>query len=395
MVLTGSARRFTCWLVLAFVLWSRLAIGDTTTLGTAGDVGRFSSLVLSANGNPVISYYDLTNRSLKLLRCNSFNCAGRKPYNVATPDATGMVGSYTSIVLDNAGNPVMSYYDSSRGKLKLLHCKDANCKGGGLSSQRTTLGTDNIAGKYASLVLDAVGNPVVSYYDFSNGDLKLLHCNTPNCIGNKFDRVTTPDTLGDVGLYTSLVLDAVGNPVISYYNSSTKELRLIHCDDPYCMGDESGNVAVLDVGAGWYTSLVLDTAGNPVVSYFDFSSSDLKLVHCDDPNCARDESSNIAILDTTGVVGSYTSLVLSHEGNPVISYYDSSNGDLKLLYCDDPNCKGDESGNISVEDSSGDVGLHTSLVLDSTGNPIVSYYDFTNGDLKLLYCTSPTCSLSK
>jgi hypothetical protein len=399
MILIGSVRCFTCWLVFVFVFCSGLATGNSiTTLDIVGDVGRFSSLVLSANGNPVISYYDMSNRSLKLLRCNNFNCVGKKSYNIITPDAAGMVGSYTSLVLDNTGKPVVSYYDSSKGRLKLLHCKSDNCKRAELSSQIPSLPTENIVGKYTSLVLDVKGNPVVSYYDFSSGNLKLLHCNSPSCIGNDFGTITTPDILGDVGLHTSLVLDAIGNPVISYYNSSSRELRLLHCDDLYCMGDESKNIVVLDVGAGWYTSLVLDSAGNPVVSYFDFSNSDLKLVHCDDPHCLGDESSHIATLDTAGIVGSYTSLALDNKGNPVVSYYDSSNGNLKLLYCDDPNCKGDESGNITVLDSSNDVGLHTSLVLDSTGNPVVSYYDFTNGNLKLLYCTSPTsptCSLNK
>lgn len=397
MVLADRVCHSTFWLIFVFVLCSGLVYGNSVTnLAVVGDVGRFSSLVLSANGNPVISYYDMTNRSLKLLRCNNFNCIGRKSYSIATfPSTAGMVGSYTSLVLDKTEKPVVSYYDSLKGRLKLLHCKSENCKGAELSSQVPSLATENIVGTYTSLVLDAMGNPVVSYYDSSSGDLKLLHCNTPDCMGNDFGKVTTPDTLGDVGLHTSLVLDAVGNPVISYYNSSSRELRLLHCDDRYCMGDESKNIVVLDVEAGWYISLVLDSVGNPVVSYFDFSNGDLKLVHCDDPHCKGDRSSSVTTLDTAGIVGSYTSLALDHEGKPVVSYYDSSNGDLKLLHCDDPNCKGDESGNISVPDSLNDVGLHTSLALDSIGNPVVSYYDFTHGNLKLLYCTSPTCSLSK
>lgn len=149
--------------------------------------------------------------------------------------------------------------------------------------------------------------------------------------------ITTPDTVGNVGRFTSLALNAKGKPVVSYYDLANRDLKLLLCDDPYCSGDETGNMTVLDAtgSVGTYSSLVLDGAEKPVVSYFDASNGNLKLLRCDSPDCA---TSNTSIPDALGIVGRYASITLDDVGNPVVSYYDDSNGDLKLLHCDDPKC---------------------------------------------------------
>ena len=49
--------------------------------------------------------------------------------------------------------------------------------------------------------------------------MKVAHCNDADCAGGD-ESIVAVDTAGSVGCYTSLVLDAAGNPVISYYDSS-------------------------------------------------------------------------------------------------------------------------------------------------------------------------------
>ena len=84
----------------------------------------------------------------------------------------------------------------------------------------------------------------------------------------------------------------------------------------------------------------------------------------------------IETVDSVGIVGWESSLALDSSNNPQISYYDSTNYDLKYTH---------KSGNDWVTetvDSAGDVGWKSSLALDSSNNPQISYYDSTNYDLK-------------
>ncbi|MBI3249878.1 MAG: hypothetical protein HYZ50_25565 [Deltaproteobacteria bacterium] len=57
-----------------------------------------------------------------------------------------------------------------------------------------------------------------------------------DCTGND-ESIQTVDSVGGVGLYTSLVLDSNGFPVISYYGDAhitAGDLRVVHCNDPNC-----------------------------------------------------------------------------------------------------------------------------------------------------------------
>ena len=330
---------------------------------TFGPVGKYSSLALDSSGIPVISYFhclltetlQCQDGRLMVMTCDDANCAGIG--SLFLFGSTGVSGAWTSITLDALGYPVVSYIDGAfSGDLKILHCGNATCSTG--NSIVTVQSGDFYR---TSLALDALGYPVVSYIDGSTLDLKLLHCGNANCTSG--NSVTTPDSTNDVGDYSSLQLDSAGYPVISYYDQTSADLKIMHCNDANCAGNDE-SIESPDTG-GSRTSLVLDASGYPVVSYVGGMNGDVMLMHCNDPDCAGgDESIEVA----TPFGASGTSLALSPSGFPVVAYRASFVG-LGITYCGDSDC----STSTATTIDSGGSGS-PSLKLDGLGFPVVSYH---------------------
>ncbi|HHT9106707.1 MAG TPA: hypothetical protein ACFYD7_12675, partial [Candidatus Wujingus californicus] len=110
-------------------------------------------------------------------------------------------------------------------------------------------------------------------------------------------------------------------------------------------------------------------SGSTYISYYDSSNGDLKYATNAYGSWVK------TTLDSTGYVGQYTSIALD-SGSTYISYYDSSNGDLKYA----TNASG--SWKNTTVDSNGNVGQYTSIAIDQSDKVHISYYDFTNGNLK-------------
>ena len=70
-----------------------------------------------------------------------------------------------------------------------------------------------------SLALDSAGNPRISYCDGTNENLKYA------AYDGAAWTITTVDSAGGVGYYTSLALDSAGNPHISYYDDTNGDLK--------------------------------------------------------------------------------------------------------------------------------------------------------------------------
>ena len=296
------------------------------------------------------------------------------------PDSTGDVGQYSSLALDSSGFPVVAYRDASGTDLKVLHCNDASCAAGGDS----ITSPETVDALYIAMVLDSSGFPVVSYLALAAGDLKVMHCNDVNCAGGN-ESLQSPDTGGTVGGFTSITLDASGFPVISYADSTNTAIKVMHCNDANCAGgDEAINTTDNDPGNA--TSITLDASGFPVVSYHDTTNGDLKVMHCNDANCAGGNESIISA-DTAGLVGTNSSIALDSSGRPVIAYYDLTNSLLKVMHCSDANCAG-ANESITTPDAASPL---SRIILDSNGYPVLSLVSST-ATLRVLHCNDVNCA---
>jgi hypothetical protein len=378
-----------------------------TTPDAAGDVGQYAALRV-AGGNPTLTYYDATLHRLVVLRCGNAACtaplgppaptpcpSGRNCLNRLPDFAHADSGRGSALTLDGGGLPVVSYLSASSasatGDLSVLRCLDLACRSGNVVTNPDTSGQ---VGPHTSIALDAADNPVVSYA--VAGNLKVLHCVNSQCGGGTSlaptcspaaNCIAVVDSGGDVGQHNSLRLDSAGRPVVSYYDATNGDLKVLRCGDPNCISGNTITVPDAAGDVGRYTSLALDAANLPVVSYYDATSQRLKVLRCVTVDCSG-AGHSIATPDPSTDVGQYTALTLDGAGNPVVSYYDAVNGDLKLLRCGNWTCT---AGNVlTAADTIGNVGRFTTVAL-SGGNPLIGYYDVSHGDLKVLRCLSASC----
>jgi hypothetical protein len=289
-----------------------------------------------------------------------------------------VVGWMSSIQLSKSETPVITYYDHTNGDLKLTRCFDVFCK----KVFTRAIASEGDVGYAPSLVLTASGFPVITYHDSTNVDLFITTCADELC---EKATTTTIDSEGQVGLYSSVGLTSAGIPVVSYYDQTNGDLKLALCDSIIC---SSPIIRTLDSAGevGWTTSLVLTPDNNPIISYYDHTNGNLKLAICRDPSCL---STIVSTLDTEGNIGRFSSVELTASGYPVVSYNDETNGTLKYLRCTDALCSAPE---ITVLDnSSAFVGAFTSLELKSDGGPAISYYDWSNRVLKFATCKNVAC----
>lgn len=349
------------------------------------------SIVLGADGFPVIAYRNATNSSLKVTKCGDANCYTAT--TTSTVIGAGLVGGgdqSISIAIGADGFPVITYGKATENSLHLVKCANASC-----SATTSDLFIDGVVGGTApnvgtstSIAFTNDGNPKISYYDATNGELRFASCNNPACSSVA---TSTLDGIGarDAGAFNSMTVLPDDSLVISYYDVTNGDLNVAKCKGPTCGGGVATTSPDSTGDVGKYTSVAIATDGMPIISYYDITNLDLKVAKCTDLSCIT--SPTLLTLDSTGDVGQYSSLAIGSDGFPIISYYDLTNTALKTVKCSNSTCSTINSAYKTSLDTD-NVGKYSSLIIGTDGMPVIAYYASADTNVRLFKCNGQNCA---
>jgi hypothetical protein len=359
-----------------------------TTIDAATHAGSHNSMQL-LNGSPVVSYYDEANGALKLAICAS-DCGGANPaWSISTVDADGNVGGFTSLGLRGT-NPVIAYYDFTNRAIKLATCT-AGCSAAGATWIITTVDhagaiptsiyDDGALPSAPSLQLNDAGNPVIAYAD--KGWLKVATCTAACETATPVWAITTVDR-ARVALHVSMQL-AGGRQIIAYYDAVDGSVQLATCTSACAAAmstwtlalvarpdvDPYGDIVENDVTL--YSLALRLRSGKPIVAFYDVNRNNLMLASCarECENASPVWTLAWSLWNVAPNIGiDVIALQVDGAGSVFIAFESSSA--LQLAVCVADCDSGDSAWNVKTLDEDARNGTNASLALDG-GTVVTSY----------------------
>ena len=354
-------------------------IATIEILDSASGSMYWPSLAIAPNGNPGVSYRHPD--GLKFAACTDSTCASA---SLVVLDSGAGGNGGTSLVYNNQGYPLVAYHHLPETGLKVATCTSA------CSHPQVTywidIGLQTSTGGYPAVALKSDGTPFVGHVYASAGDIRLANCLQSDCSwfsnGNNSNGVGTVDYDGNGAV---AVANTVYGPLVVYWQTYYKRLRAAQCTSIGPNGCTAWNFSDLDsdISNNPYPSIALGNNGRPVIAYYDVSSGSLNVVTCSSYNCSpgignsQGSLQTVEVVDSGGNVGTNSSIAIQGSGNPVIAYYDITNGTLKVAACTTASCSGAVIKTIGPADDSGRM----SLAIGNDGTPLVAYID--NNSLKV------------
>jgi hypothetical protein len=275
-------------------------------------LGAFTTrLTLDANNNPHICY------TPGIIKYAHFD--GKKWQTIQIAKDSGEIGYTCSIAIAKDGTPHLTWYQLSGPTPNYLHMRYAVLKDNAWLVR--TLDFDNETGKWNSMVLDAQGNPIISYSAWYNGEMRLARWNGQKWEFSAADSRTRSQGEFNIGEGNSLVLDSEGKPHISFY--SEKALKYAYLDGENWKLQTVDQFTWLGGWAHFRSTIVLDKHARPHICYEDAGL--LKHAYWDGKQW------RIQILARNGLESlRYETMGIDPDDNIYVAFRDPEDNTLKL-----------------------------------------------------------------
>mgnify|MGYP006195066009 CR=1 FL=1 len=261
-------------------------------------------------------------------------------------ESAGTTGVFPDLEFDAVGNPHISYFDGTAGQLKHGFWN-------GTAWRFEVIGPASVE-ESTDLELDARGNAYVAWYDPDARALRLAS----RVDGAPWSTETVTnldDASSPGGPYNALALDAAGHPHIAYHVRVDQTLRYARWDGAAWQQELIADTVM----AGMHLSLAIDQAGHAHISYAE-SFDHLRYAHHDGQEWQIEAVDGDAIAENTAIA-------VDAQNQPQITYYDFRDQQLKHVQRD-----GAQWVTTVLEDDDF-TGTRSSLALDAAGQPHVTY----------------------
>lgn len=345
------------------------------------DVGLTPSIAIGRDGLPAI-VHATSDGSVMFAKCADHICSSTM-FSEIDPSSTDL---YPTLAIGHDGNPVIAYGNGT--ELITVACNDPLCRGD--DELRTAHGAIGGSGGFGAVITLLPNDwPIVVFID-QNDRLKVLSCSDQTCSGGT---TTSPIPGQLVTAVPSVAVSPLGHPVITVGVQATSlrsELLAVSCNDAACDGaDETTRVVHSDPTKeiGLFSAVAIGTDGFPIIAYFvgdpSTTSSSLYMYACDTHDCVPaplTSGPSPLPIPSTERGGSYVSIAIGGDGNPVVAHVHSAYQVMEVIWCTETDCQGDLRRSDEV--GNGSWPIWTSMAIGIDGVPIVAFHDLWEGELR-------------
>lgn len=333
---------------------------DVGGVAISNSVANYVSLALGVDGAPLVAYQDAASGNRTTVQ--RYNSGASRWEVLGKAGFSDASASHQSLFVASDNSVWVAYTDASRGNRATA--KKFNTA----SSTWETVGDAGFsigATSYTNIVIDAKGIPIVAYMDASNGNRITVQ----RFQENRWSVVGTVGFSEPSGGYLSLVIDNDNIPYVSYrgQDARVKVSRF----NPHLQLWEQVGTGALSIGAGAYTSLSY-AGGKLYAAYQDAGLANQVAVKQFITSGGGWEDLGSGRV-SSAVRATFADVAVDNKENIYITYQDVNGGNKASVksYRKDKNAW-EVLGSSAISEG---AASYTSLALSKDGTPYISYQD--------------------